>query len=128
MVGKHQRPATPGKKEAALPHPIPRQDHFIPPDVRHAAHARPLDVSRVILPPDLIRTQRQHRLRSVGRAAQLPREGAAVAHVCKMADVRCVGIKCVSDVAGRGAMTEQYMDNRVKCLVKLSAAVKELLG
>lgn len=55
-------------------------------------------------------------------------EGAAVAHVCKMADVRCVGIKCVSDVAGRGAMTEQYMDNRVKCLVKLSAAVKELLG
>ena len=54
-------------------------------------------------------------------------EGAAVAHVCKLADVRCVGIKCVSDVAGRGAMTDQYLDNRVKCLVKLSTAMKELL-
>ena len=55
-------------------------------------------------------------------------EGAAVAHVCKLADVRCVGLKCVSDVAGRGAMTDQYLDNRTCCLVKLSAALKELLG
>ena len=55
-------------------------------------------------------------------------EGAAVAHVCKLADVRCVGVKCVSDVAGRGAMTDQYLDNRVKCLMKLSTAMKELLG
>ena len=55
-------------------------------------------------------------------------EGAAVAHVCKLANVRCVGIKCVSDVAGRGAMTDQYLDNRARCLVKLSAAMKELLG
>ena len=55
-------------------------------------------------------------------------EGAAVAHVCKMADVKCVSLKCVSDVAGRGAMTGQYLDNRVRCLVKLSQAMKELLG
>ena len=55
-------------------------------------------------------------------------EGAAVAHVCKIANVKCVSLKCVSDVAGKGAMTEQYVDNRVGCLVKLSAAMKELLG
>ena len=54
-------------------------------------------------------------------------EGAAVAHVCKLANVKCVGLKCVSDVAGRGAMTDQYLDNRARCLVKLSQALKELL-
>ena len=55
-------------------------------------------------------------------------EGAAVAHVCKLADVKCVSLKCVSDVAGRGAMTGQYLDNRMRCLVKLSMAMKELLA
>ena len=54
-------------------------------------------------------------------------EGAAVAHVCKLAGVKCVSLKCVSDVAGRGAMTDQYMDNRARCLVGLSQALKELL-
>ena len=54
-------------------------------------------------------------------------EGAAVAHVCKLADVRCVSLKCVSDVAGKGAMTDQYLDNRARCLVGLSMAVKEIL-
>ena len=55
-------------------------------------------------------------------------EGAAVAHVCKLAGVRCVSLKCVSDVAGNGSMTGQYLDNRVRCLVKLSMAMKELLA
>ena len=54
-------------------------------------------------------------------------EGAAVAHVCKLADVKCVSLKCVSDVAGKGAMTDQYLDNRARCLVGLSMAMKELL-
>lgn len=54
-------------------------------------------------------------------------EGAAVAHVCKMAGVKCVGLKCVSDVAGCGSMTGQYLDNRVQCLVKLSMSMKEIL-
>ena len=54
-------------------------------------------------------------------------EGAAVAHVCKMADVKCVSLKCVSDVAGRGLMTDQYLENRARCLVGLSRAMKELL-
>ena len=55
-------------------------------------------------------------------------EGAAVAHVCKLADVKCVSLKCVSDVAGRGSMTGQYLNNRARCLVGLSTAMKELLG
>lgn len=55
-------------------------------------------------------------------------EGAAVAHVCKLANVKCVSLKCVSDVAGKGAMTDQYLDNRARCLVKLSTAMRELLG
>ena len=54
-------------------------------------------------------------------------EGAAVAHVCKLAGVKCVSVKCVSDVAGHGAMTDQYLDNRARCLVKLSQALKEVL-
>ena len=54
-------------------------------------------------------------------------EGAAVAHVCKLADVKCVSLKCVSDVAGKGAMTDQYLDNRAQCLVGLSMAMKEIL-
>ena len=54
-------------------------------------------------------------------------EGAAIAHVCKLNRVKCIGIKCVSDVAGRGAMTDQYWANKDKCLVKLSAAMKDLL-
>ena len=54
-------------------------------------------------------------------------EGAAVAHVCKLADVKCVSLKCVSDVAGRGAMTDQYLGNRARCLVKLSQALKYIL-
>ncbi|MBR2713679.1 MAG: hypothetical protein IKB76_02755, partial [Kiritimatiellae bacterium] len=61
------------------------------------------------------------------RASLRDMEGAAVAHVCKLASVRCVGLKCVSDVAGRGAMTDQYLDNRTRCLVKLSTAMKGLL-
>ena len=53
-------------------------------------------------------------------------EGAAVAHVCKLAGMKCVSVKCVSDVAGRGSMTGQYLDNRVRCLVKLSSAFGDL--
>ena len=54
-------------------------------------------------------------------------EGAAIAHVCKLNRVKCVEIKCVSDVAGRGAMTGQYLDNKDRCLARLSEAMKVLL-
>ena len=54
-------------------------------------------------------------------------EGAAIAHVCKLARVRCMSLKCVSDVAGRGAMTGQYLENKTKCLLLLGKALKEVV-
>lgn len=54
-------------------------------------------------------------------------EGAAVAHVCKRCGVRCVALKCVSDVEGRGAMTGQYLENKTRCLAGLTAALGDVL-
>jgi len=54
-------------------------------------------------------------------------EGAAVAHVCKRQGVRCLSLKCVSDVAGKGSMTGQYEVNRRRCLEKLANAMKEIM-
>ena len=54
-------------------------------------------------------------------------EGAAIAHVCEKEGVPCFSVKCISDVHGRGAMTEQYMDNIPLCQQKLGEAVKELI-
>ncbi len=55
-------------------------------------------------------------------------EGAAVAHVCWLNGAKCFLMKCVSDVAGQGAMTDQYLDNRQRCLLKLSMAMKKLVA
>lgn len=65
-------------------------------------------------------------VRALG-AALRDMEGAAVAHVCKRCGVRCVALKCVSDVEGRGAMTGQYLENKARCLVGLTAALKDVL-
>lgn len=54
-------------------------------------------------------------------------EGAAIAHVCKKNGVPCYSVKCVTNVAGKGSMVGQYDDNRAKCLVRLSAALKGIL-
>ena len=54
-------------------------------------------------------------------------EGAAIAHVCKRRGVRCLALKCVSDVAGKGAMTAQYAVNKRLCLEKLTEAMKEIV-
>ena len=54
-------------------------------------------------------------------------EGAAIAHVCEKEGVPCFSVKCISDVHGRGAMTEQYLDNIPLCQQKLGEAVKELI-
>ena len=80
VVGEHQSAAAPRKEQAALPHPVPAQKQPVAADIRHAAHARPLDVPGIVLAPALIGAQRQRRLRGVGCAAQLPRKRAAVAH------------------------------------------------
>ena len=54
-------------------------------------------------------------------------EGAAIAHVCKLNRVKCLSLKCVSDVAGRGSMTGQYEANRTKCLLKLGEFLRGFL-
>ena len=61
-------------------------------------------------------------------AALRDMEGAAVAHVCKRESVRCHAVKCVTNVAGKGSMLGQYEENTRRCLERLSAAMKELLG
>ena len=54
-------------------------------------------------------------------------EGAAIAHVCKKNGVKCVSVKCVTNVAGKGSMTGQFEKNMRWCLDRLSAAMKELM-
>lgn len=54
-------------------------------------------------------------------------EGAAIAHVCKREGVKCLSLKCVSDVAGKGSMTGQYEINKRLCLEKLTNAMKEII-
>jgi len=55
-------------------------------------------------------------------------EGAAIAHVCEKAGVRCVSFKCVSDVRGKGSMTGQYSENLRRCLEKLTAEMPALFS
>jgi nucleoside phosphorylase len=50
-------------------------------------------------------------------------EGGAIAHVCKKNGVKCRMLKCITNVAGRGAMTGQYEVNRERSLRLLSEAV-----
>lgn len=50
-------------------------------------------------------------------------EGAAIAHVCMNCGVPCFSIKCVTNVAGLGSMTGQYMENRSRALARLSEAM-----
>ena len=54
-------------------------------------------------------------------------EGAAIAHVCTLNRVKCLSLKCVSDVAGRGSMTGQYEANKAKCLLKLGEFLRGFL-
>ena len=55
-------------------------------------------------------------------------EGAAIAHVCKREGIRCHAVKCVTNVAGKGSMLGQYEENTRRCLERLSAVMKEMLG
>ena len=54
-------------------------------------------------------------------------EGAAIAHVCEKEGVPCRSVKCISDVHGQGAMTEQYLDNISFCQQRLAEAVRRIL-
>ena len=53
-------------------------------------------------------------------------EGAAIAHVCMRRGVPCFSFKCVTNVAGGGSMTGQYMENKDRCLAALDTAAKAL--
>ena len=50
-------------------------------------------------------------------------EGGAIAHVALRAGVPCRMLKSVSDVAGSGSTTDQYLANLKRALAALSAAV-----
>ena len=55
-------------------------------------------------------------------------EGAAIAHVCEMNGVPCRILKCLSDVHGQGAMTDQYKANLSKALLSLAKAFPAWCG
>ncbi|MBR0241975.1 MAG: 5'-methylthioadenosine/S-adenosylhomocysteine nucleosidase [Kiritimatiellae bacterium] len=55
-------------------------------------------------------------------------EGAAIAHVCEMSGVPCRILKCLSDVHGQGAMTDQYKANLSKALLSLVQAFPAWCG
>ena len=55
-------------------------------------------------------------------------EGAAIAHVCEMNGVPCRILKCLSDVHGQGAMTDQYKANLSKALLSLVQAFPAWCG
>ena len=50
-------------------------------------------------------------------------ECGAIAQVCAHAGVRLYAFKCISDVAGSGSTTEQYMKNLEHCFKELTSAV-----
>ena len=52
-------------------------------------------------------------------------EGAAIAHVCERNGIKCRMLKAVSDVHGRGSMTDQYSENLGKALASLKTAVSD---
>ncbi len=53
-------------------------------------------------------------------------EGAAIAHVCETAGVKCVSLKCVTNVIGKGLMSEQYATNLPRCLAALTEFARAL--
>lgn len=54
-------------------------------------------------------------------------EGAAIAHVCKKNGVRFRAVKCITNVAGKGSMTGQYEESKVRCLTVLTEALGRYL-
>lgn len=54
-------------------------------------------------------------------------EGAAIAHVCKSAGIKCVSYKAISDVYGVGSTTDQYVVNRGRALDNLYGYMKAIV-
>lgn len=53
-------------------------------------------------------------------------ELGAIAHVCRHADVPCYAFKAISDVAGSGSTTEQFVKNLEKCASVLKENVEKI--
>ena len=53
-------------------------------------------------------------------------EGGAVAQVCMHAQVPCFAFKIISDAAGSGSTTEQYLNNLSLCFKTLSRELKNI--
>lgn len=51
-------------------------------------------------------------------------ELGAIAHVCKHANIPCYSFKAISDVAGSGATTEQFVNNLELCAKALRDSVE----
>lgn len=53
-------------------------------------------------------------------------EGGAIAHVCKHAGIPCYSFKAISDVAGSGSTTEQFVNNLQACTAKLNDEIAKI--
>lgn len=53
-------------------------------------------------------------------------EGGAIAHVCAHAGIPCYSFKAISDVAGLGSTTEQFLHNLELCSVKLGEETEKI--
>lgn len=55
-------------------------------------------------------------------------EGGAVAQVCMHAGVKCYGYKIISDIAGAGSTTEQYLKNLSLCFSTLKRELENIFA
>ena len=55
-------------------------------------------------------------------------EGGAVAQVCMHAGVKCYGYKIISDKAGSGSTTEQYLKNLSLCFETLKRELEKIFS
>lgn len=53
-------------------------------------------------------------------------EGGAIAHACARAGVECYLFKAISDIAGSGSTTEQYVKNLDICLKNVAANIQKI--
>lgn len=54
-------------------------------------------------------------------------EGGAIAQVCMHAGVKCYSYKIISDLAGSGSTTEQYLNNLTLCFRTLAQELKNIV-
>lgn len=55
-------------------------------------------------------------------------EGGAMAHVCRHAGIPFFSFKAISDVAGAGSTTEQFLKNLAVCTENLGKNIKKIIG